>query len=286
MDVKGHAKMRTDTTQDIHAALIQKALQATDAYLAVEKMSVKKGFADPADVHAFTHNLQIAVSALTQLGVIGEHEEYISGHIETMTKLAHHEDNNLFDEPYADVPGNIEIQQDAVEESVQSKAATIRDAFASFKNYVDEEVEVPELAEEEIVALESEADNLQWEDIDELYEDEEFEDDDIAEVLSVQGRLKKGIKFKASAKKVGRARQLALRRVSSIGRLQNRAKLKARRMIYSRLLRGRDKANMSPQEKARIEQQVQRMGPIVNRIAQRVLPQVRKLEQSRLSRRR
>jgi hypothetical protein len=200
-----------------------------------------------------------------------------------MTKLFKHEDNSIFDEPYSDMPT---AKVGEMEEQVHSKAATIRDAFASFKTYVsEEEIEVPELAEDEIAAMELEADNLQWEDIDELYEDEEFEDE-VSEVLSVQGRLKKGIKFRASAKKVGRARQLALRRVSSISRLQNRAKLKARRMVYARLLRGRDKANMSPQEKSRIEQQVQRMGPIVNRIAQRVLPQVRKLEQSRLSRRR
>lgn len=268
---------------DAHAELILKALQATDAYLGAEKIAVKKGFADSADIHAFTHNLQIAVGALSSLGVMQDHEEYVNTHIETMTKLFKHEDNSIFDEPYSDMPT---AKVGEMEEQVQSKAAAIRDAFASFKTYVsEEEIEVPELAEDEITAMELEADNLQWEDIDELYEDEEFEDE-VSEVLSVQGRLKKGIKFRASAKKVGRARQLALRRVSSISRLQNRAKLKARRMVYARLLRGRDKANMSPQEKSRIEQQVQRMGPIVNRIAQRVLPQVRKLEQSRLTRRR
>lgn len=284
MDVKGYNEMITGTNStDAHAALIQQALKATDAYLGAEKIAVKKGFADSADIHSFTHNLQIAVGALSALGVMQDHEEYINTHIETMTKLFKHEDSSIFDEPYSDMPT---AKVGEMEEQVHTKADAIRDAFASFKSYVsEEEIEIPELAEEEIAAMESEADGLQWEDIEDLYEDEEFEDE-VTEVLSVQGRLKKGIKFRASAKKVGRARQLALRRVSSINRLQNRAKLKARRMIYSRLLRGRDKANMSPQEKSRIEQQVQRMGPIVNRIAQRVLPQVRKLEQSRLSRRR
>jgi len=65
--------------------------------------------------------------------------------------------------------------------------------------------------------------------------------------------------------------------------LQRRAKLAARRAIYQRFLKGRNKAQLSASEKDRIEQQVGRLKVIQTTLAQRMIPKIRSIEQKRLA---
>ena len=53
-------------------------------------------------------------------------------------------------------------------------------------------------------------------------------------------------------------------------------------MVYKRLLRGRDRSSLPPAEKARLEARVKQFQPLVSRIAQKLLPGMRKLEISRM----
>jgi hypothetical protein len=137
--------------------------------------------------------------------------------------------------------------------------------------------------------LEAEVDNMTWEDIVDEYDDEELEyvdgEEEIEEGVTPQGRLKK--KFSAMRNKTRRnmARNLSLRRVSTPDRIKARSISTARRMVYQRFLRGRDKSSMSAAEKTRIEAQVKRLAPSVARLSVRIVGQVRKLEQSRIKNR-
>jgi hypothetical protein len=81
-------------------------------------------------------------------------------------------------------------------------------------------------------------------------------------------------------------RGIKLRRASDFATLKKRATNAARRSITKRLLRGRDKASLSPAEKDRIEQQVRRMKNIQNILAQRMIPKIKKIEQGRLYKKR
>jgi hypothetical protein len=142
--------------------------------------------------------------------------------------------------------------------------------------------------------LEKEVDNLGWEDIVDLYDPEEieYEDEDegdeecgcgeMSEAITPAGRLKK--KFNAMRTKSRRmmARNIAIKRVSTPEKIKSRSVRTARRMVYKRLLRNRDISTVSAAEKTRIEAQIKRMAPMVARLSVRVMPQVRKLEQSRI----
>jgi len=105
------------------------------------------------------------------------------------------------------------------------------------------------------------------------------------EVLSVQGRLKRRFAARKNKQKLRVARNIALRRGSSPARLKKRATRGARNMVYKRLLKGRDKSSMPPAEKARFERLIGMYQPLIQRFAQRMLPQMRKMEITRMKNR-
>ena len=152
-----------------------------------------------------------------------------------------------------------------------------------------DEIRFQDFDEKDMEELEAEVDNMTWEDIVDEYDDEELEyvdgEEEIEEGVTPQGRLKK--KFSAMRNKTRRnmARNLALKRVSTPDRIKARSISTARRMVYQRFLRGRDKSSMSAAEKTRIEAQVKRLAPSVARLSVRIVGQVRKLEQSRIKNR-
>jgi len=153
------------------------------------------------------------------------------------------------------------------------------------------EAEADTLTDEDIKSLEAEAENFTWEDALSLhlYDDDELEDItdyhsdiNITEVLSVQGRLKRRFSARRNRQKLKVARQIALRRGSSPERLKKRAVRGARGMVYKRLLRGRNRANLPPAERSRLETMVKRFAPLVSRLAVKMLPNMRKMEIARM----
>ena len=179
-------------------------------------------------------------------------------------------------------------------------AARQESTIVSFKDFLSEEKKSlveEELSDEEINQM---VDEMTWEDIVDLYddieleyekdedeEDDEEEDEDKEEVLdeklSVQARLKKRQAFARMRGKRNVARNMKLRRASSMDVLKKRAIVAARRAVYKRFLRGRDKASLSAAEKDRIEQQVSRMKYMQTAIATKMLPKMRSIEQKRLA---
>jgi hypothetical protein len=96
--------------------LIDVALRATDAYLGIEKHAMKNKFATSQDIHDFTFYLSQAHDALTKLGDIDNHTDYMNMHLETMMKLARHDDSTIYDLPYTHVSKS---DVGEMEESVQ-----------------------------------------------------------------------------------------------------------------------------------------------------------------------
>jgi hypothetical protein len=169
----------------------------------------------------------------------------------------------------------------------------------SFTQFVVEEEKKSSELEDQISDEEVDqiVDDLTWEDIVDLYdeieltyepeegdeEEEDLEEEFLDEKLSVQARLKKRQAFARMRGKRNVARGIKLRRASSIEVLKKRAKLAARRAVYKRFLRGRDKSTLSAAEKDRIEQQVARMKYMQNAIQVKLLPKMRAIEQKRLA---
>jgi hypothetical protein len=113
--------------------------------------------------------------------------------------------------------------------------------------------------------------------------EDNIEEQNLDEKISVQARLGKRQAFSRMRGKRNAARGMKLRRASSIEVLKKRAVVAARRAVYQRFLRGRDKSTLSASEKDRVEQQVGRMKYIQTALATRMLPKMRSIEQKRLA---
>ena len=102
MDAEVNTKMSHDL--NIQHELLKTALEATDAYLGIEKQAVAANKANAMMIHDFTYHMSRAHDALQSLGVLNDHQEYMTSHVETMSKLFGDDDANLGDVPYAHMP--------------------------------------------------------------------------------------------------------------------------------------------------------------------------------------
>ena len=308
------------TDLNVQHELVKTALLATDNYLGIEKKTVAAGKANASTLREFTNFYNIAYQALMSLGILDQHEEYMKTHLKTMWDYAKEEDTTLADDPYSSTPGGSVGGVDESKEfwdSAKERAdkpheklspawkakAKARAAAAgreypnmvdntwaaqkqesvvtSFAKFIAEKKE--ELSDSDINEM---VDSLEWEDIVDLYPEEDLieeETEQLDEKLSAQARLKKRQSFARGKGKRTTAKSIKLRRASTPEVLQKRAQLAARRAIYQRMLRGRDKSTLSASEKDRIEQQVARMKNIQSSIATRMVPKMRSIEQKRLA---
>ena len=320
MDVKVNTKMINDL--NIQHELLKTALESTDAYLGIEKQAVAAKKATPMMIHDFTYHMSRTHDALQSLGVLDIHQDYMTSHVETMSKLFGDDDTNLGDMPYAHLPAadfsgmdeskqfyadakkraKADIPQEKLSSAWKTKAKARAAAagreypnlvdnvwaarkqesvVTSFANFIAEKRE--EFSEDDINEM---VDSLTWEDIIDLYPPEDLieeETEQLDEKISAQSRLKRRQGFARGKTKRNTSKGIKLRRASTPAILQKRAQLAARRAIYQRLLRGRDKSSLSASEKDRVEQQVKSMKNIQVSIATRMVPKMRSIEQKRLA---
>jgi nicotinamide mononucleotide adenylyltransferase len=131
----------------------------------------------------------------------------------------------------------------------------------------------------------------------EAYEDDEFhlEDEDtgekleelqkeevINEVLSRLERIKAKARFKRTEAKRERRVKIALKMRSSNKTLNNRARKLAITLMKKRIGK-KDPSKMSVAEKERVERMVHRRKAVINRIAMKLVPRLRKIENNRLT---
>jgi hypothetical protein len=103
----------------------------------------------------------------------------------------------------------------------------------------------------------------------------------LMEVLSRIERIKAKARFKRTEAKRERRLQIALRKTSDTKTINNRARRMAIKTIKQRLAK-KPLNKLSVAEKERLEQRIQRMKPVLNRIAMRMAPRVRRLERDRI----
>jgi len=144
-----------------------------------------------------------------------------------------------------------------------------------------------DLSEEEITDL---VEQITWEDIIDLYESDELyhEDEDkepvtLSEKISASSRMKKSQQAMQRKQKLQTAKKMKLKRPSTTAVLTTRAKAAARRMIMKKLLKGRNKASLSAQERDRIESRVKQLIANQPGLIARTLQKVKGIERTRLS---
>jgi len=135
----------------------------------------------------------------------------------------------------------------------------------------------------------AEIENAEWEDLIDYYDYEDLNyedsDEDIAEGITPQGRLKKRFNMMRTKGRRNLARNMALKRVATPDRIKSRSVRAARNMVYSRVLRGRDRSSLSASEKTRLEGMVKRMAPMVGRLSLRLQQKERMIDRNRINNR-
>lgn len=298
--------------------LLKIALEATDGYLGVEKHAKNHGIATNTMIHDFSYHMSRAHDALQAIGILDQHQDYMTGHVDTMMKLSSHDDATLSDLPYTHVPKADygEVEEQAVWDkkspvknheklSSDSKAKAKARASAagrpypnmvdnmwaakqqesrvvSFSDFITEKTETVEFEED----LDDLVDDLEWEDMVDLYTENEIvydDEEDLSEGLSAQARIKKRQSFARMKGRRNVAKSIKLKRSSTPAVLKKRAVVAARNALYRRFLQGRKKSDLSAAEKTRLEQQVKRLKSIQASLIPRLLPKMRSIEQKRLT---
>ena len=172
--------------------------------------------------------------------------------------------------------------------------------YKQFKQLIEQSssIDVDDLSDDELDKM---VDDLEWDDIGDLYPSDEDEledhltdeeeeeiklDEDVAQLdekLSAATRIKKRMSFVRHKARTTMARNIKMRRAAPTDVLMKRARVAARRAMYKKFLRGRNKAALSAGEKDRIEAQVARLKNVQVNLAARMMPKIRTLQAKRLA---
>lgn len=98
------------------------------------------------------------------------------------------------------------------------------------------------------------------------------------EAMTVQQRLKRSRQFKKIKNKVAMGRKKAARKIASPKKLKQRALKKARLNFFKKIAKGQAPQQVSPARRTEIEKKLDKMKNKIQKVARKILPQVRKDE--------
>jgi hypothetical protein len=144
---------------------------------------------------------------------------------------------------------------------------------------------VDHVSEDEIISMFEESEwSLVYEDTEEelpIHPEEHLID--LMEVLSRQERIRGKIRLRKTQAKRNRSTKISLHRFASPQTINRRARRLAIKLIKQRMLRGRNLSKISVGEKERIEKSLAKRKDLVNRVAQKLVVRIRRVEKSRMS---
>jgi hypothetical protein len=140
-----------------------------------------------------------------------------------------------------------------------------------FKDFIEEEI-----TEQYIDEL---IESLEWEDIIDLYDTEDL----ILEDITSTERIKMGQKMRSRKTLLALARKVKLKRAAAMNVLTRRSKSAARKMVMRKMLKGRNKSDLSAAEKNNIEARTSKVLSMMKNLPQKLLPKIRDIEKKRLS---
>ena len=86
--------------------------------------------------------------------------------------------------------------------------------------------------------------------------------------------------MKRYASKIARGRERSKRKTASLDVLKNRARKRARSQIFQKLAKN-TKGNLSYARRTEIEKRMKKMNKRIDRVARKLIPQVREIERER-----
>jgi len=133
-----------------------------------------------------------------------------------------------------------------------------------------------EVTEEDLDAL---IESIEWEDIIHMYDDSEL----VMEAISATERIKMSQKLKSRKFLMAMARRVKLRRAAPTDILTKRSKVSARKMVMRKLLKGRNKTELSASERNNIEARASKMLSMIKNLPTKLMPKVRELDRQRVA---
>ena len=133
-----------------------------------------------------------------------------------------------------------------------------------------------EVTEDEIDAL---IESIVWEDIIDMYDESEL----VMEAISATERIKMSQKLKSRKFLMAMARRVKLRRAAPTDILTKRSKVSARKMVMRKLLKGRNKTELSASERNNIEARASKMLTMMKNLPTKLMPKVRELDRQRVA---
>jgi hypothetical protein len=138
--------------------------------------------------------------------------------------------------------------------------------------------------EDDLVVVDDEGNEVEDADVEIEGELDEETIAKLDEVLTRAGRIKAKINLRKTGAKRKRGLKIALKRRATTKVANKRARRLATKALKKRFLQGRNPSKLSVSEKERIERIVKSKKAIINRIALKMVPRVRKMEQKRMGR--
>lgn len=105
--------------------------------------------------------------------------------------------------------------------------------------------------------------------------------DAVDEALDVSQRRKIAIRMKRLAPRLKIARDKALRKTPTMDKIKKRAKKQARNQMFKILTKGKTRGEVSLARRKEIEKKLDKLNPRIERIARKMIPNVRKLDRER-----
>ena len=110
--------------------------------------------------------------------------------------------------------------------------------------------------------------------------------DVLDEIMSKMVRMKKSRMMKMKGKQIARKRKIAMKRKANPEKLKKRAMKKARDIIAKRILKDKDKSDLSIAGKENLEKKLAKKKAVIAKIAKKILPKIRSAENERLAKKR
>ena len=101
------------------------------------------------------------------------------------------------------------------------------------------------------------------------------------EVMSRQARMKASQRMKRMSKRIQMAKQRALKRAPTMDTIQKRAQKQARDTMYKKWTKGVPKSELSIGRRAELEKRLKKAKPKVDRLAKKLIPQIRTQDRER-----
>lgn len=101
------------------------------------------------------------------------------------------------------------------------------------------------------------------------------------EALDFSQRRARARAMKKNKARIAMGRRRAAKKAANPEKIQKRAQRQARTQIFKKLSKGVDKSELPPSRRKEIETRLDKMKPRIDKIARKLLPQVRKMDRER-----